>query len=179
VYSRAYFGPQRYDFLHTGSQGHSVPLIDGQTQLEGLNARAEVLETFPLEGGGLLYRLDLSKGYGVGGLTRLERKFLWTPHLNFAVLELKDTLESSRPLAFSERFVSQYRPLLESGKVLWKGVAGTLELEYDDTLLEPQLESIESQEHDGDPITVHLLTLEGRKKYLSQSFFLRFILSTA
>ncbi|MFJ2374236.1 hypothetical protein ACIOZL_15690 [Streptomyces sp. NPDC087769] len=42
-YNGQYFGPDRYDILCTGSQGHSVPLLNGTVQRASREAAAEVL----------------------------------------------------------------------------------------------------------------------------------------
>ena len=43
-YSKAYFGPQRYDNLMASSRGHSVPLVNNFAQAEGAAHAAQVLE---------------------------------------------------------------------------------------------------------------------------------------
>jgi hypothetical protein len=42
-YSKAYFGPERYENLMASSRGHSVPVVDGLEQAEGREHSASVL----------------------------------------------------------------------------------------------------------------------------------------
>ncbi|MCD7059881.1 heparinase II/III family protein [Pelagibacterium xiamenense] len=76
-YSKAYFGPQRYEFLTNSSLGHSVPAIDGKAQLPGIEHAARVLEHAAGTDVDRLV-LDLSGAYGPdAGLERLEREFVF------------------------------------------------------------------------------------------------------
>lgn len=43
-YSKAYFGPERYQNLMASSRGHSVPVVNGHEQAEGASHRASVLD---------------------------------------------------------------------------------------------------------------------------------------
>ncbi len=43
-YSKAYFGPERYQNLMASSRGHSVPVVNGYEQAEGASHRASVLD---------------------------------------------------------------------------------------------------------------------------------------
>ena len=42
-YSKAYFGPERYDNIMASSRGHSVPVVNGHAQAEGAGRSATVL----------------------------------------------------------------------------------------------------------------------------------------
>jgi hypothetical protein len=43
-YTRAYFGPGRYDHLVNSSHGHATPVVNGLAQLAGREHRAELVE---------------------------------------------------------------------------------------------------------------------------------------
>ena len=43
-YTREYFGPNRYALLCNGSQGHSVPIVEGRCQSPGAEHFARVAE---------------------------------------------------------------------------------------------------------------------------------------
>jgi hypothetical protein len=43
-YSKAYFGPQRYDNIMASSRGHSVPVVDGHLQSPGRRHAARVVD---------------------------------------------------------------------------------------------------------------------------------------
>jgi hypothetical protein len=72
-YSKAYFGPERYENLMTSSRGHSVPVVNGHLQCAGRQHAAHVLEhTASSEGERLL--LDITAAYpAAAGLERLHR----------------------------------------------------------------------------------------------------------
>src|SRR5699024_2563227 len=42
LYNDAYFGKERYSFLCNGSQGHSVPIVNGQLQEAGRSKKASI-----------------------------------------------------------------------------------------------------------------------------------------
>jgi len=49
LYSRQYFSPLRYDNIFASAYGHSVPVIGGQLQADGLEFAGELLEVAPDE----------------------------------------------------------------------------------------------------------------------------------
>ena len=91
LYTRQYFGPQRYDHIHNSSAGHSVPLIDGCAQMRGRRALREVLVCDAGQGGAA-FELDLTKAYGVPGLESFTRRFDWAHTDGGATLSLEDRL---------------------------------------------------------------------------------------
>lgn len=95
VYTKDYFGPNRYAHLQTSSQGHSVPVINGQEQKEGHEHRAEILRS-ENDGDRLYFDLDLTRAYGEeAGLSFYGRHFIWTNRNEepFATLEVRDVFE--------------------------------------------------------------------------------------
>lgn len=72
-YSKAYFGPERYANIMTSSRGHSVPVVSGFEQVEGVAHGATVLEHSHDASADRL-RFDMAAAYpDAAGLTRLER----------------------------------------------------------------------------------------------------------
>ncbi|MDB5081356.1 MAG: hypothetical protein JWP00_3280 [Chloroflexi bacterium] len=73
-YTRAYFGPERYDHFVTSSTGHSVPVVNGMPQKHGPQYRARLLEhTADAEKD--LFAIDLKDAYPEeAGLESLERR---------------------------------------------------------------------------------------------------------
>lgn len=71
LYSRAYFGPQRYENVFANSYGHSVPRIDGQLQATGKAHRGELLALDTTTKRALL---DLRGAYDVAHLRSLQRE---------------------------------------------------------------------------------------------------------
>ncbi|MEU2671364.1 heparinase II/III family protein [Streptomyces sp. NPDC007164] len=154
-YNGQYFGPDRYDILCTGSQGHSVPLLNGTVQRDSREAAAEVLaaEHAP---GRALFRIDISAAYPVTGLTSLVREFAFTD----GVLTLRDRFEAEAPLDITERFMS-FAPIevTAPGEALIRGDAAALRLYYDATAWQPRVSRYPHVRQDATRTTVHSLDL--------------------
>ena len=72
-YSKAYFGPDRYQNLMASSRGHSVPVVNGHEQDEGAERAATVVEHSHGPDRDIL-TLDMAKAYpDVAGLAQLRR----------------------------------------------------------------------------------------------------------
>ncbi|WP_019909855.1 heparinase II/III family protein [Paenibacillus sp. HW567] len=123
-YTADYFGAARYTYDCNGSQGHSVPIIDGQYQRPGADAYAEVLEA-AAGGGADVLKLDLTRAYGHVPLERLTRSFRWHGEGELPVLELIDEFRfGGVPETLTERFVTFCRPVLEEGSIVLEGKDG-------------------------------------------------------
>jgi len=72
LYSRHYFGPQRYDNIFANSYGHSVPRIGGQLQAPGREHRGELTEV-KVEEQAKLARVEFSRAYAAVQLTEATR----------------------------------------------------------------------------------------------------------
>ena len=117
-YNADYFGPERYKDIHTASEGHSVPVIDGRGQLPGAERAAKV-ERFAETGQGAILTLDLTAAYDVPGLLALGRRFTWQRHGSLVVV---DRIETDRAMPFEELYVSRIRPG-SSRPIAWCGRA--------------------------------------------------------
>ncbi|MEO8683641.1 MAG: heparinase II/III family protein [Devosia sp.] len=72
-YSKAYFGPDRYDNIMTSSRGHSVPVVNGYEQAAGADHAATVLSQSH-EADGDTMAIDMAAAYpAAAGLTELRR----------------------------------------------------------------------------------------------------------
>ncbi|GAA2067034.1 hypothetical protein GCM10009801_14020 [Streptomyces albiaxialis] len=154
-YSGRYFGPDRYTVLCTGSQGHSVPLIDGTPQRASREAAAEVLavEHTPASA---LFRLDLARAYAVPALSSLVREFAFSR----GRLVLRDRVTARAPVEITERFMSFEPFVLEApGRVLLRGRRSALRLSYDAYAWEARVLQHAHVRHDGTTATVHSLDL--------------------
>lgn len=109
LYCRDYFRAEtRYNFLHTSSRGHSVPIVDGSFQKPGRDHAAKDV-TFD---GGIL-SMELSGTYDAPGLQSLYRSFA----LSETGVVLTDRIQSTVPI--TERFVASELPAVEPGALLW------------------------------------------------------------
>jgi hypothetical protein len=112
VYTADVFGPNRYDNLLCGSQGHPVPVINGHLQQEGSQYRAGLAVDPASPDGSKSLRIDLSRAYPDPTLTRFERKLTLSAHGD---LEIADDFEFSQsPGALQEVFTT-YLPCEAEG----------------------------------------------------------------
>lgn len=161
VYDADYFGPRRYQALHTSPAGHSVPRVGGVDQVFGPFA-AKVVEYAGTDESATL-ELDLSEVYS--GQTFC-RRFEWDGRR----LELSDHFEQAG-LSLVERFISRSEPRLGDGEVVWDNGTGrvTLRLEGEWAVA---VEAIETRDHHAHPETVYRLTLTGTTAKLHRFGFL-------
>jgi hypothetical protein len=165
LYTRQYFGPQRYEHIHNSSAGHSVPLIDGQTQQPGAEYLATLTRYEP-QAQGVALELDLARAYALPALRRFTRAFDWTfdAEQNAARLVLTDQFAfDTAPRSLDEVFISLHRPTIENGRIEWAGRHGSVALSFDQQQFEAHLEAIESQDHRARPIVVQRLVLRARQ----------------
>ncbi|WP_379162143.1 hypothetical protein [Paenibacillus sp. sgz5001063] len=139
-YTAGYFGTERYTYDCNGSQGHSVPIIDGQHQLPGAGAFARVLEADAGEDVSVL-KLDLTRAYGYVPLERLTRSFRWQTEVNLPTLSMTDDFQfAEAPSALIERLVTLCKPVLEEGSVLLRGTGEKgLRIQYNAGALRPEI----------------------------------------
>ena len=106
VYTRRTFSSRRYESKVLNSYGHPVPMVDGQLQSKGRQARAEILETEFTETSDRLV-MDLAQAYPVDELTSLVRTFVHDRVARTIVIE--DVVTLSDPKAFSTCLVTYER----------------------------------------------------------------------
>ncbi|MNB86412.1 Heparinase II/III-like protein [compost metagenome] len=156
-YTADYFGAGRYLYDCNGSQGHSVPIIDGKHQREGREHRAEVLHALTAPDRDEL-KLELSRAYGNEGLRSLIRSLVWHKEER-PRLELSDAFRyDGMPVSWTERFVTWRRPeILRSGTALLPGMEGGVEVRYDALTVEPEIASHIYRDHFGRETVWHSL----------------------
>jgi hypothetical protein len=112
IYTAEVYGPNRYDNLLCGSQGHPVPVINGHLQQEGSQYRASLAVDHAAADGSTALRIDLSRAYPDPTLTRFERKLTLSAHGD---LEIADDFGFSQsPGALQEVFTT-YLPCEAEG----------------------------------------------------------------
>jgi hypothetical protein len=177
LYTRQYFGPTRYEHIHNSSEGHSVPLIDGQAQRPGAEFRAEIVRCEPSEQG-VAFGLDLTRAYDIPALRRLTRAFAWSfdPERAEGRLALTDEFAfAEAPGALDEVFISLHRPEIAEGRVVWRGKRGSVTLTFDPQQFAAALESIDSQNHQAEPIVVERLRLRLRRPAAEMTCRMEFV----
>ncbi|WP_165452339.1 heparinase II/III family protein [Paenibacillus thalictri] len=162
-YTRDYFREGRYGYIHNGSQGHSVPLIGGHTQVAGRSHEAQILE-YRREGDTLLFGLELTAAYpDEASLRSLIRTFAWRCDEagGGAELLLTDTFSFAQTgMEVEETFISLHQPLIGTGSATWRGLKGEVEMRYDAGVFELAQESTETRDHHANPLTVYRTRLK-------------------
>ena len=103
-YTAENFGPNRYDHILNGSQGHPVPVINGHLQQEGAQYRASLAVDHKAADGSKSLCIDLSRAYPDPTLVRFERKLTIRPDGD---LDIADDFEfSAAPSALLEVFTT-------------------------------------------------------------------------
>ncbi|GAA0134887.1 hypothetical protein YSY43_17270 [Paenibacillus sp. YSY-4.3] len=149
-YTKDYFGPARYMYDCNGSQGHSVPIINGGLQTEGSARAAFVLEQVSSASESRM-TVELSRAYDSQELQSFMRSWLWRKEM-LPSLELRDKFSFSKmPDTLVERFVTLIQPEepLEQGRLLLVRGNLTLELVYDGRQLRPEVTERTYRDHFG------------------------------
>ena len=155
-YNAAYFGPERYQDIHTATEGHSVPLIDGRGQRPGREYAAKV-ERFAETGHGAILTLDLTGAYEVPGLLAAGRRFTWQRHGSLVVV---DRFQTDRAMPVEELYVSRIRPVVDADRVVWEGAGARCVLTWQAPVaLTPELDTVETIGHRGELESVFRLRL--------------------
>ena len=164
-YTRQYFGEERYDFFHTGSQGHSVPVINGQRQQAGANHDATPM-SYEDRPDGLSFAVDLGRAYDNADLEKFVRSFDWSVDSlrHTAFLRLTDTFRFSATIGHVEEcFISLVQPEIAETDVTWKGKAGRVTMQFSHQTFTTSLEAHETQMHNGENATFYRLCLRTQK----------------
>jgi len=105
IYRKETFDPlYRYTILNNSSIGHSVPIINGQCQLEGENYKAKNVKT-----GTNYFELDIEDAYKSNIVKKINRRFT----LNENSITLCDTIElSNETKDITERMISWTKPII-------------------------------------------------------------------
>ena len=111
-YTKQYFGPERYQILCNNSFGHSVPILDGEGQKEGVEYGCT---SFEADGRGGC-EIHFAPAYGDSRIKDLGRRFAYDPETE--ILEITDELEAEGSVPLWENLVTQYRPEIRNGQ-LW------------------------------------------------------------
>lgn len=173
-YKAGYFGAERYSHECNGSQGHSVPIIDGQYQTAGPESYAVVLEatTSPEED---VLVLELAQAYAYEGLQSLTRSLVWRTG-ELPSLSLSDEFHFDKaPAALIERMVTFCLPVVEKGFVILKGPdAQGLSIAYDDQLLYPEISVHSFYDHFGVEKTWYGVDFQVRKPSTEARYMFEF-----
>ncbi|CAN7716110.1 heparinase II/III domain-containing protein [Paenibacillus sp. LjRoot56] len=160
LYTKQYFGEERYSILCNSSAGHSVPIINGKHQEAGIQHRAQVLAAECTDASDN-FKLELSQAYAVPLLEKLERNFEFDKlQGKLTILDSFEFRESGASI--TERFVTQHKPVIvQEGEIrLELGLGKQQQLiRYDAKVLKASIQSVEHQNHEGGRELVYLIDL--------------------
>lgn len=154
-YDRAYFGSGRYKTWHCGSQGHSVPIINGKTQVAGRDRKAEDVS---VDEKGI--RMEIRNAYDAPELASFKRSFDFTP--TPAKTVIKDEFVFTGAIeSLVERFITRIKPVFEDGRMTVTAKDGTaVSLSYDAEIYDVSVEAVETPDHGGRLFTFYTVDLK-------------------
>ncbi|MFN6017228.1 MAG: heparinase II/III family protein [Verrucomicrobiota bacterium] len=106
-YTAENFGPNRYDHILNGSQGHPVPVINGHLQQEGAQYRASLAVDPAAADGSKSLSIDLSRAYPDPTVVRFERRLTLNADGD---LEIADDFEFSQSASALLEVFTTYLP---------------------------------------------------------------------
>jgi hypothetical protein len=104
VYTKRTFSSHRYDSKVLSSYGHPVPVVDGQLQSTGSQAKAKIL-SLKFSDTSDHFVMDLTTAYLIEGLTELKRSFIYN-RTGATSLVIQDEMTASRPLKFGTTLIT-------------------------------------------------------------------------
>ncbi len=104
VYTARTFSDKRYESKVINSYGHPVPVVAGQLQKTGKNAKANIIKTQFSEQEDI-FALDIKDAYPVSGLIKLEREFKFS-RIRDSALTVTDTVEFKTPKSFETALIT-------------------------------------------------------------------------
>lgn len=143
-YTRAYFGPERYDHLVNSSLGHPVPVVNGQAQRPGRARAARLLERRETDAEDALV-LDLQDAYPTeADLVALRRAVALRREPPRGHVTLEDAVQFATAPGEFESVLTTFgraEPAGEGALVL-RGERGALRVDYDPAVVAPRVEVI-------------------------------------
>jgi len=126
VYTARTFDSRRYQSKLLNSYGHSVPVVAGQLQRPGADAKGTILRAEFSDEADLI-EMDMTSAYKVPELRSLKRKFVFRRG-NGGSLTVTDSVEFSSPQAFEEALVtfSPWKRLTDNQLQIGEGKAAAV-----------------------------------------------------
>ncbi|MBQ8409794.1 MAG: heparinase II/III family protein [Clostridia bacterium] len=130
LYTRQYFAAAtRYTIIENSSRSHSVPIVDGELQILGRDARATDVQ---YKDG--IFSMNIAAAYGKSDVMRIDRSFAFTSDS----VTLTDEYEFAGEHSIVERLTSRIEPqIAEDGKI----ILGSTTVTYDPTVCTCQISS--------------------------------------
>lgn len=161
-YTAGYFGSERYEYPHTRSYWHNLPMIQGQEQIATSDG-CQVQEVI-IDGQTAKVSMEISKLYKVTGIKNMTRTI--TSDMMNKKIHVQEELTSKEMARLEEGFISMVKPNhLKEGTIQWKGRLGSLLLCYDTSLFEPRIEETILPDHLGKEEKVYRLGLLMKERH--------------
>ena len=143
-YTKAYFGPERYEHIANSSRGHSVPIPNGQEQLPGTEHGARLLEHRTGDHADLA-AFELRDAYPPeADLGSLRRTVVLRRDESGASVELTDEVRfATEPGTFESVLTTFGEAEVFPDSVLLRGVRGALRVVFDPEVVVPRIETLE------------------------------------
>jgi len=154
-YTKAYFGPERYEHIVNSSLGHSVPVPNGQEQLPGDEHGAMLLEHRADDTADLV-AFELRDAYPPGAdLDSLMRTVVLRRGPPCARVELTDAVRfTTGPGSFESVLITFGVAEVYPDSVLLRGVRGALRVYFDSEAVVPRVEVVEGVDLAEGPVDV-------------------------
>lgn len=173
-YTRQYFNDERYEYYHTGSQGHSVPVINHAYQKYGKLYHADVVH-YEEKPDCIEWKMELAKAYGQEHLNQFEREFIWELKKEEPYqLRMQDCFTFDEyPVSLTEVFISLMKPQwVQEGHIR----IGSVHLYYPADKLQYELACVTEKNREGNlceiwRVLLHVTDL----KQLQHSYEFQFI----
>jgi hypothetical protein len=144
-YTKAYFGPERYEHFVNSSLGHSVPVVNGQAQRNGREYAAMLLD-HRADGDVDLMKIELKDAYPAeAGLAALQRTVALHREPPRGWVELVDEVRfAERAGSFESVLTTFGQAEMEAGAVRLRGERGALRVTFDPAVVTPRTEVVEN-----------------------------------
>ena len=168
-YTKQYFREERYNYTHCGSQGHSVPMIDGMTQKCGHQFAAR---DFTMDETGV--KMDIAQAYGLGDKENIYRDLRFDADKGEITLE--DTFNLAKaPDKLVERFISRFEPVATDNGVRFGKGDNFMTLTLVSGNAELCIHSTAEKDHMANPMTVWYVDFIAKDKSQQQSFVFKLV----
>ncbi|OCT15229.1 hypothetical protein A8709_14100 [Paenibacillus pectinilyticus] len=176
VYTKQYFQPEyRYETIHAGSHGHSVPMIDGYRQGFGRKYMSQMLQHSATEDE-VHFEFELTEAYECPTLQSFTREFLWhRPSDEASQLIVTDRVAfGENPSTFQEVFICGVEPKqVENGRI----AIGTVDMHVSPSDWIFEVEEVNTVNHYGKEGKFYRLILNRRSVSANMESQFRFVIN--
>ncbi len=158
-YSADYFTDKRYEFAHTRSYWHNLPIIQGKEQVATAN-RCKIREIHEDYN---YISMGLESLYEIEELSDFTRNI--SIDLNKGEINILDSFIGDEELNVEEGFVSYVKPKIKGdGTVIWQGKSGNVILDYDNEKCSVNVVELDTVNHLGAAEKIYRVGLYPLKK---------------